>query len=159
MASYARTIDIQAPADTVSAILLDLHGWCDWTRTILEATPLKNAEVRPGTRVRVRQPRLPGTSVWTVDKADARSFEWNNVRRGLRTVARHRLDDNGQASRLTVVIEQDGWLARPVTLVYGRTVRWFLKAMEDDLKAAAEGATGPAPVVLEQPERLPTQPA
>ncbi|MDX6205646.1 MAG: hypothetical protein QOF39_1703 [Frankiales bacterium] len=152
MASYAQSIDIQAPAATVSGLLLDLHGWTGWTTTVREATPLGSATVAPGTRVRVRQPGLP-VSVWTVDVADLAGFEWNNVRRGLRTVATHRIDGTASGSRLSVRIDQTGLLAGPVDRVYGRLIRRHLQTMTEQLKVAAESAAGAEPLNLDRAGR------
>src|SRR4051794_39753940 len=107
MASYEGTVDIRATPRTVVSLLHDLAGWTTWTSTILEATPLGSGGVKPGTRVRARQPGLP-VSVWTVDVVDERRFEWNNFRHGLRTVATHRIESTPQGSRLSVTIQQDG---------------------------------------------------
>ena len=85
------------------------------------------------------QPGLP-VSVWTVDVAEQGRFEWNNVRYGLRTVARHVLDETPQGCRLTVDIEQTGVLEPAIRLVYGRLIRHHLEAMTVQLKEAAEAA-------------------
>jgi Polyketide cyclase / dehydrase and lipid transport len=148
MASYTQSIEIQAPVAIVSGILLDLAGWTSWTSTVQEATPLGTAVIAPGTRVRVRQPGLP-VSVWTVDVADRANLVWNNLRHGLRTVAVHRLEDNGTGSRLTVRIDQAGPLAGPVDRVYGRVIHRHLKLMTEQLKAAAESAAGTEPFDLD----------
>ncbi|MDX6254929.1 MAG: hypothetical protein QOJ11_1263 [Frankiales bacterium] len=149
MAAYVESIDISAPAETVSGILHDLNGWTGWTSTVQEATPLGSAVVRPGTRVRVRQPGLP-VSVWTVDVAEPTAFEWNNLRHGLRTVARHRIADTPQGSTLSVTIEQEGLLAPAVDLVYGRIIRRHLRQMTEELKLAAESAARTEPLDLDR---------
>ena len=148
MTSYTGTIDIQAPTTAVVGLLHDLKGWTGWTGTILEATPLGSGVVRPGARVRARQPGLP-VSVWTVDVVDERTFEWNNYRHGLRTVATHRLTPNAAGSTLIVTIRQDGWLAQPVATVYGRVIQHHLDQMMTDLKRAAESAARPETLDLD----------
>jgi hypothetical protein len=141
MSSYTGIVEIEAPAAIVSGLLLDLSGWTSWTTTVVEATPLGKGVVAPGARVRVRQPGLP-VSVWTVDVADRASFEWNNLRHGLRTVATHRIEETPTGTRLSVAITQTGPLAVPVAWVYGRTIQRHLQSMTEQLKVAAESAAG-----------------
>src|SRR4051794_36923562 len=117
MTTYTATTDIEAPAHIVSGLLLDMPRWTSWTTTVQEATPLRAAELTAGTRVRVRQPRLP-VSVWTVDRADASGLEWDNFRHGLRTVATHQIERTSSGCRLSVRIEQTGILERPVRLAF-----------------------------------------
>jgi hypothetical protein len=146
MASYQGTIDIQAAPKVVVGLLHDLGGWARWTSTILEATPLGSGVVQPGARVRARQPGLP-VSVWTVDVVDERTFEWNNYRHGLRTVATHRIEATPEGSRLEVTIRQDGALSAPVKVVWGKVIRHHLRQMTVDLKAAAEGTSPPKAIL------------
>ena len=141
MASYTGVIYIHAAPKLVVGLLHDLSGWTSWTGTILEATPLGSGVVAPGARVRARQPGLP-VSVWTVDVVDERTFEWNNYRRGLRTVATHRIEPTPEGSQLEVTIRQEGWLAAPVGMLWGRVIRHHLQQMVSDLKLAAESAAG-----------------
>jgi hypothetical protein len=147
MTTYTTSTEIEAPASTVSGLLLDMPRWTSWTTTIQEATPLGAAVLSPGTRVRVRQPRLP-VSVWTVDRADDDGLEWNNYRHGLRTVARHRIEASARGCRLTVHIEQAGFLEPPVRMLYGSLIRHHLDTMAAELKAAAQRQ----PIVSAPPE-------
>jgi hypothetical protein len=139
MTTYTSTIEIDAPAQIVSGLLLDMPRWTSWTKTVQEATPLRTVVLSPGTRVRVRQPGLP-VSVWTVDRADGSALEWNNFRHGLLTVAIHRLQRTATGCRLSVQINQTGFLDAPVRLVYGRLISRHLTQMTADIKAAAESA-------------------
>ena len=153
MTSYERTIEIQAPARTVIGLLHDLRGWTSWTSTIIEATPLGSGVVRPGARVRARQPGLP-VSVWTVDVVDDGTFEWNNLRHGLRTVATHTLTPTPDGCTLHVAIRQEGLLVPAVNALYGKLIRRHLHTMTDDIKRAAEAA--PSSVQLEAPQQRQT---
>ncbi|BEP16458.1 hypothetical protein acdb102_47690 [Acidothermaceae bacterium B102] len=140
MVSYELTTEIDAPAATVVEILHNMKGWVDWTRTVVEATPLGDGVVRPGARVRVRQPKVP-TSVWTVDRVDPTTFEWNNLRLGLSTVATHTFADTPTGCSLTVTIRQSGPFAGIVGLLYGGTIRRFLTTMSADITIAAQART------------------
>jgi hypothetical protein len=152
MASYQGTVNIHATPSTVIGLLHNLRGWTSWTSTILEATPLGSGVVQPGARVRARQPGLP-VSVWTVDVVDDHAFEWNNYRHGLRTVATHDIDSTPEGSRLTVTIRQEGPLAGPVGLLWGRVIRHHLSQMMQDLKTAAESAAGTETLDLDRGHR------
>jgi hypothetical protein len=152
MASYEGTVDIHAIPTTVVGLLHNLAGWTSWTGTILEATPLGSGVVQPGARVRARQPGLP-VSVWTVDVVDERTFQWNNYRHGLRTVATHLITPTPEGSRVEVTIRQDGWLAAPVAMMWGRVIRHHLQQMVQDLKKAAESAAGTETLDLDRGHR------
>ena len=53
--------------------------------------------LRLGSRVLIRQPRLP-TQVWTVDHLDeGRSYSWITRSRGITTIAEHRVGPAGSA--------------------------------------------------------------
>jgi hypothetical protein len=156
MTTYSGSIDINAPAGTVSALLHDMPRWTTWTTTVREATPLGAADMSPGTRVRVRQPGLP-TSVWTVDRADGDGLEWNNYRHGLLTVATHRIEPTPTGCRLSVRIEQSGLLDLPVRLLYRRLISRHLARLTAEIKVAAETPAAPPSEEVAEPLAQPAR--
>ena len=56
---------ISAPAERVWATIIDVERWHEWTASITGAEKLEPGELKVGSKVRVKQPKLPST-VWTV---------------------------------------------------------------------------------------------
>src|SRR4051794_27995329 len=72
-----RSIDIDAPASTVWAVVSDVERWPEWTASITSATRSRTGPLAVGERGVVTQPRLP-TLTYTVTEVDeGRSFTWS----------------------------------------------------------------------------------
>ena len=70
------TIDVDAPPERVWAVMTNVAAWPQWTASVTEATRLDSGHFDVGSRVRIRQPRLP-VAVWTVEQVESgRSFTW-----------------------------------------------------------------------------------
>lgn len=105
---YATSLEIAAPIATVWAVLEDVERWPEWTPTVRTATLLDPGPLRPGTRVRLDQPRLP-TITWTVDRVEeGRGFSWvSGGRLGL-TRGAHDLTAIDDRTRLDLALDQHG---------------------------------------------------
>ena len=64
-----RSIDIDAPASTVWAVVSDVERWPEWTASISSAKRSRTGPLAVGERVVVTQPRLP-TLTYTVTEVD-----------------------------------------------------------------------------------------
>ena len=99
---YEVSTEIDATAARVWAVLADLGTWPEWTASMREVTPLGDGPVGEGSRVRVRQPKLP-TVVWTIsDWQPEHRFTWTATSPGVATAADHELRSDGD--RTTVVL-------------------------------------------------------
>ena len=88
---FETSIDIRAGVDDVWAVLVDVERWPQWTASVSEVRLLGDGPLAVGTRVRIRQPRLP-TTVWEVIALEqGRGFTWKAVAPGVVTVADHRV--------------------------------------------------------------------
>ena len=134
-----RTIDIAAPHQDVWRIMTDVKRWPEWTASVTSVDLLDQGDLHPGSRVRVRQPRLPAV-VWTVTVLEAgRYFEWQNLAPGLKTVAGHRLEGRGGAgARVTLSVGWSGVLAPLMRLVYGNLSRRYVDTEAEGLKRRSE---------------------
>ena len=76
--------------------------------SVSEAKRLDTGHFDVGSRVRLRQPRLP-VAVWTVEEVEpGRSFTWPSGRPGFRSTGRHLVERRRGGSRVTLELEQRG---------------------------------------------------
>ncbi|MDL5154438.1 SRPBCC family protein [Actinomycetospora termitidis] len=102
------TRDIAAPLAEVWAVVEDVERWPEWTPTLRAATLLDPGPLRPGTRVRLDQPRLP-TITWTVERVDeGRGFSWVSGGRLALSRGDHRLTATDSGTRVDLTFEQHG---------------------------------------------------
>ncbi|MGY1845881.1 SRPBCC family protein [Blastococcus sp. SYSU DS1021] len=92
-----------------------------------------------GSRVRLKQPRIPPTEYVVTELEPDHSFPWVATSPGVRTTARHLFEALGTGStRLTLTVEQAG----PVGVVMGRFYRRltdrYLTAEAEGIKARSE---------------------
>ena len=111
-----------------------------------EVRPLTADGLVVGTRVRVRQPKLPAAT-WTVDAVEpGRAFSWRSDAPGMSSWAEHRVTPSGAGSHVVLALEQTGALAGLSGLIYARLIRRYVRAEADGLKKRAESDAqgGPA---------------
>jgi uncharacterized protein YndB with AHSA1/START domain len=126
------TIDVDAPPDRVWAVMVDVGAWPQWTASVTEAVRLDAGHFDVGSRVRLRQPRLP-VAVWTVEDVEpGRSFTWTSGVPGFRSTGRHVVERRGDGSRVTLELEQRG--------VVGELVgRWMAGLVDRYVRLEAVG--------------------
>ena len=79
------------------AVLSDVEFWPTWTASITSVRPLSPDRLLVGSRVRIKQPRLPAT-VWTVsDLVEGERFTWTSTGPGVHTRASHRVVGTARA--------------------------------------------------------------
>jgi uncharacterized membrane protein len=135
-----RTIEIAAPPGRVWNVMIDVQRWPEWTPTVTSVERLDAGPLKVGSRVRIRQPRLPA-AVWTVTARDTgRYFEWQNAAPGVKSAAGHRVEAVGsRATRVTLTFGWTGWLASLIRLLYGRLARRYVQTEAESLKRRCEG--------------------
>ena len=117
------TIDIDAPPERVWAVMVDVEAWPEWTASVSEAKRLDTGHFDVGSRVRLRQPRLP-VAIWTVEDIEpGRSFTWTSGLPGFRSTGRHLVERRRDGSRVTLELEQRG--------VVGELVGRFIAGLVD----------------------------
>lgn len=111
MPEFVQTIDIDAAPDVVWPVLAAVEEWPRWTPTVVAAERLDAREFGLGSRVRIRQPKLPA-AVWTVtDWQPGRAFTWENRAPGLLVTAAHRLAPRAGGCRLELELVFSGFFA------------------------------------------------
>ncbi|TDD76499.1 polyketide cyclase [Actinomadura darangshiensis] len=136
------SVDIDAAAETVWALLADVERWPGMTDSI-DRVELLDKPFALSSKARVHQPRLPA-AVWTVTAFDENeTFTWESRSPGVRTVAAHdiaRRPDGTVSVRLA--IDQTGPLAPAASLLAGRLTRRYVTMEANGLKAEAERRSG-----------------
>ena len=135
---YEEQITIDAPAAAVWALLVDVERWPRWTASVRAVSLLGPAPLQVGSKVRVRQPRMPAMT-WTVDQLDpGSSFSWTVRSLGVHGVADHRVDAAPHGCRVTLEIKQTGRLAGLARLAFGRLTRRYMLMEAESLKHVTE---------------------
>lgn len=138
------SVEIAATPEDVWAVLVDVERWPQWTNSMSDVKFIDPGPLAVGSRVRIKQPRLPPT-VWEVTALEpVRSFTWKATAPGVTTVADHRLAA-AAADHVTVTlsIQRSGALAGLVDRLFGRLTREYVGMEAEGLKRRCETATGP----------------
>jgi carbon monoxide dehydrogenase subunit G len=139
--NYEKSTTVAVDPARVWEVLSDIERWPDRIRTYEEVRRLDDGALQVGSRVHVKQKGL-AAGEWEVSElVPGETFTWSSKQPGVRIVGRHHVtpDANGTA-RLTLVLEQSGWLSGLVTLALGRKVREYVDLEAAALKSAAEDA-------------------
>jgi hypothetical protein len=138
------TVDIAAEPKHVWAVMSDVERWPEWTSSVTNVELLDRGPLGVGSRVRIRQPRLP-VALWTVTSIEPeRYFAWRSVTPGLTSVATHRIEPLGpERSRVDLAVEWSGLLARLINLVYGGLSRRYVATEAQGLKGRCEATNIP----------------
>lgn len=136
---FEESIDIDADPQRVWDVLSDIEAWPERVETVDIAELLTSAPVAKGSRVRLKQPKLP-EGTWDITVWDPPSyFEMSQKSGGVSNVAGHRVEAVEEGgTRLTLSVEMQGWIVPIVGLLSkGMTTR-YLASEAQDIKKAAE---------------------
>jgi carbon monoxide dehydrogenase subunit G len=138
---YRKSLTVAAEPARVWEVLSDLERWPERIPTYQELRRLDDGELRVGSRAHVKQKGL-AAGEWEVSELDeGETFTWTCRQPGVRLVGRHHVTPEPDGtSRLTLELEQNGWLSGAVTLFWGRKVREYVDLEAEALKDAAEAA-------------------
>jgi hypothetical protein len=138
---FEQSIDIHARQQRVWDVLSDLEAWPQRIETVDIVELLTPAPVGVGSRVRLKQPRLP-EGTWEVTVWDAPSFfEFRQQSGGVTNVAGHRVEalEEGR-SRLTLTLDMRGLLVPVVALFWKGLTNRYMTIEAQGMKRAAESA-------------------
>ncbi len=138
---YRKSLTVAAEPGRVWEVLSDLERWPQRIPTYQELRRLDGGDLRVGSRAHVKQKGL-AAGEWEVSElVEGENFTWTSRQPGVRLVARHLVTRESDAtSRLTLELEQSGWLSGAVSLLLGRKVREYVDLEAEALKGAAEAA-------------------
>ena len=138
---FEQSIDIAARQQRVWDVLGDLEAWPQRIETVDNVELLTSAPVGEGSRVRLKQPKLP-EGTWEVTVWDAPSyFEFRQQSGGVTNVAGHRVEalEEGR-SRLTLTLDMRGLLVPVFGRVYKGLTNRYMTIEAQGMKRAAESA-------------------
>jgi uncharacterized membrane protein len=138
---FHKSIDIAAPAQRMWEVLSDIEGWPQRIDTVDSVELLTPAPITTGSRVRLKQPKLP-EGTWDITVWDAPSFfEWTQRTGGTTSVAGHRVEalEEGRA-RLTLTLDMRGLLIPIIALFYKKLTNDYMHLEAEGMKRAAESA-------------------
>jgi hypothetical protein len=138
MRTFSTQIDINASPERVWAVMSDVERWHEWTESISSIRRLDDRPFGTGSRVVIRQPRLP-TNYYTVTEFEPpRSFTWVSRSPGVLATARHVIEPIETGSRVTLSVHFGGLLGWFVArLVAGLTER-YIRMEAEGLKRRSE---------------------
>jgi len=123
---HAVSVDIDAPAERVWSVMVDVERWPEWTRSIESVTLLDPGPLGVGHRAKIKQPKFPET-IWEVTAIDqGSSFTWVAISPGAVVEGSHVVEPRGQGSRVTLSVSFRGFVGRLVGfLTRGITLRYL----------------------------------
>ena len=135
---FSITIDIDAPAERVWAVMSDIDHWHEWTPSVTSVKRLGGGAFAVGTRVTIRQPGFP-PAVWKLTAIEPeQSFTWVSTAPGLRVVARLSVQALKGGTRATLLLDLQGVVGG----LFGRLTRnlneKYLGYEANGLKARSE---------------------
>ena len=143
---FEKTIEIDATQGRVWDVLTDLEAWPRRMETVQSVELLTPAPVGKGSRVRLKQPKLP-EGTWEVTAWEAPShFEWTQRADGVTSVAGHRVEALGEGrARLTLTLDMRGLLVAVIGRFYRGLTNDYMTREAEGLKRAAESGEAPLP--------------
>lgn len=136
---FEKSVEIDAPQQRVWDVLSDLEAWPQRIETVDVVEVLTPPPISEGSRVRLKQPKLP-EGTWDVTIWDAPSFfEWTQKTGGITSVAGHRVEalERGRA-RLTLTLDMRGFLIPIIALFYKGLTNRYMNLEAHGMKRAAE---------------------
>jgi uncharacterized membrane protein len=143
---FEKSIDVDAPQQRVWDVLSDLEAWPQRIETVDVVELLTPAPIAKGSRLRLKQPKLP-EGTWDITVWDAPSyFEWIQKAGGITSVAGHRVEALGAGrARLTLTLDMRGPLIPIIGRFYKDLTNRYMNLEAEGMKRAAESAQARPP--------------
>jgi uncharacterized membrane protein len=136
---FEKSIEIDASQQRVWDVLSDLEAWPRRIETVDTVELLTPSPMTKGSRVRLKQPKLP-EGIWEITVWDAPSyFEWTQKASGVTSVAGHRVEALGEGrARLTLTLDMRGFLIPVLGRLYKGLTNRYMNLEAEGMKRAAE---------------------
>jgi uncharacterized membrane protein len=140
MARWETSIEIDAPAEQVWAVMSDVERWPKWTESIVSVNEVTSEFGMDGSAV-VEAKGAP-KSRWTVTRWEpSRGFDWATKAMGATTVGGHWIEGRGNECSVTLSIEVKSPLAAILRPFLSRRIVGNMRMEAEGLKRGAESAT------------------
>jgi len=138
---WEHTLEIDTPPESLWALTLDVEALPTISPTTMTRVErLAPGELRPGSRVRLKQPRQ-AARIWTVLETDApRRFVWETRVGRATMVATHLIEPAGGRSRNTLRLDLTGPGSGLLGRLLGGTLAKVLATENAGFKRVAEEA-------------------
>jgi len=138
---FEKSIEIDASQQRVWNVLSDIEAWPQRIETVDTVELLTPAPITKGSRVRLKQPKLP-EGTWDITVWDAPSyFEWTQKTTAITAISGHRVEALGEGrARLTLALDMRGFLSPIITLFYKNLTNRYMNLEAEGMKRAAESA-------------------
>ena len=137
------SVEIDRPANLVWPVLIDVERWPEWTASMISVEHLDSPPFGIGSWVRIRQPKLK-TMVWRVSEYEqGRFFIWEARSPGILVVGSHAVQASGSGCVVTLGIDQRGFMAPLVKLLWGKLTRRYVEIEAQSLKKRCESIVVP----------------
>lgn len=138
MTHFGIDVEIQAPPDRVWRVMSDFERWPEWTPTVTSIERLDRGPVAAGSRLRIRQPKLP-PALWRLTEFEpGKGFTWVTGSPGIRVTARHWVEASGTGSRATLSLQFSGLLGPLVARLTRGLNEGYLALEAKGLKGRSE---------------------
>ena len=138
------TIEIDATPERVWQLTLDVESLPAISPMTMTTTERRDpGELRPGSRVRIKQPKQRAR-VWTVTRADApRLFVWETALRPMRMIATHLIEPTPAGCRQTLRLDLTGPGSGLLGRLIGHQLAMVLATENAGFKRVAERSVEP----------------
>lgn len=138
---FEHAIAIDAPPGRVWAVLADVERWPEWTASMSEVRLLEGERLEVGARARVKQPKLPPSTLEVTALEPQHSFTWVARSPCVRFVGTHAIAPADRGVTVTLGARFSGPLGRVLSLVTsGMTRRYVLMEAEGLKRRSEDGA-------------------
>lgn len=138
MPTFSIGIEIAAPKDRVWQVMSDVERWHEWTASIKSVKRLGAGAFAVGSRVLIRQPKLP-PAFWKVAAIEpGKSFTWVSASPGFRAVGYHAVESRPGGSRATLSIDYQGLFGGVFARLTKKLTERYLGLEAAGLKARSE---------------------
>jgi len=136
---FEKSIEIAASQQRVWNVLSDINAWPQRIETVDSVEVLTPGPLGEGSRVRLRQPKLP-EGTWEVTVWDEPSyFEWVLQSTGVSNVAGHRVEALADdRSRLTLTLDMGGFFIAIFGRFYKDLTNRYMSLEAEGMQRAAE---------------------
>lgn len=137
--AYETSIEVGAAPERVWAVLTDVERWPEWTASMQRVKTQDDSRLAVGSKVRIKQPRVPAVTWEVTELVPERSFTWTATSPGLKTVAEHRITPLGSSAvEVHLGIRRSGPLAHLVSALAAGLTRRYVAMEAQGLKQRCE---------------------